>query len=418
MKRYLLIILSLIAIQSIQAQALIRGQVKNAETLEPIQFANVVLSSTLKGTTTDENGIFTLGIPNYSADNKFTFHIVGYKSLEVGLVKLMKDDVVFLEIDEQNIDEVTINPINAYAIVQKAIERIPENYYSPPIAQEVYYRQVLETNDELSILEEGNFNIINTFNRTKMPKSVTVKKARGYVDMSAYAELGKMVAKNIDDDSIYVALTAESLLGFNPDMQALRSDNDGIFGDNSLKFYNYKFVGMSIKNDRMLYMIKFDQKEGKKKTLYQGTMYVDTGSYAVVEIEANLSPLGIDFQKLLPLKIRLLAKIAGYTINIQDVAFQAKYTQYNGYWVIDHGGFQVKGSVAKRKGVTLNGNLKLDYFVHRNYPKGEFFNVRTKYEVIESDLAPFKEVYFFEDQGLPLLSDKVRNKVNQKLNKQ
>jgi hypothetical protein len=418
MKRYLLIILGLIAIQSVQTQSLINGQVKNAETLEPIQYVSVLLFSTLKGTTTDVNGEFSLEIPNYAAENIFTFQIVGYETVEMSLVKLMKDEVVFLQLDEQKIDEVTINPINAYAIVQKAIERIPENYYSPPIAQEVYYRQVLETNDDLSILEEGHFNIVNTFNRTKMPKSVSVKKARGYVDMSSYAALGKMVANNIEDDSIYVALSALSILEFNPDMDALRSDKEGIFGDNSLKYYNYKFVGMAIKNDRMLYMINFDQKEGKKKTLYQGVLFIDTASYAIVEIEANLSPLGIDFQKLLPLKVRLLAKIAGYTINIQDVSYQAKYTQFNRYWVVEHGGFQLKGSVAKRKGVTLNGSLKLDYFVHRNYPKGEFFNLRTKYEVIESDLKNFNEDYFFEEQVLPVLSNKVGNKLKQKLSKQ
>jgi hypothetical protein len=418
MKRYLLIILSLIAIHSTQAQALISGQVKNAETLEPIQYVTVLLSTTLKGTSTDENGMFTLEIPNYSSDNKFYFQIVGYKSFEISLVKLIREEVVFLELDEQKIDEVTINPINAYAIVQKAIERIPANYYSPPIAQEVYYRQILETNEELNILEEGHFNIINTFNRKKMPKSVSVKNARGYIDMKAYADLGKIVARNIDDDSIYIALTAESLLGFNPDMEALRNDNDGIFGDNSLKYYNYKFAGMSIKNDRILYMITFDQKEDKKKTLYQGIMFIDTANYAVVEIEANLSPIGIDFQKFLPLKVRLLAKIAGYTINVQDIAFKAKYVQYNSYWVIDHGGLQLKGSITKRKGVTLNGSLQLDYFVRRNYPKGEFFNMRTKYEVIASDLAPFNDAYFFEDRGLPALSDKLRNKVKQKLSKQ
>lgn len=418
MKSYLLIILSLILGQSIQAQALISGIVKNAETMEPIQYVSVVLSTTLKGTSTDVNGSFTLEIPNYSSDNKFTFQLVGYQSIEIDLVKLMKDEVVFLEVDEQEIDEVTINPINAYAVLQMAIERIPENYYSPPIAQEVYYRQVLETNEDLSILEEGHFNIINTFDRKKMANNVSVKKARGYVDMSPYADLGKIVAKNLEDDSVYVAETAASLLQFNPDMEALREDKEGIFGEHSLKFYDYKFVGMSIKNGSMQYMIKFDQKEGKKKTLYQGLIYIDTASYAVVEIEASLSPIGVDFQKLLPLRVRLLAKIAGYTITIQDIAFHAKYTKYNGYYVVNQGSFQLKGSVARRKGAPLNGNLKLNYYVKRNYPKGEFYNVRSKYEVIESNLEPFTDAYFFDDQGLPELSDKLKNIVLHKLNKQ
>ena len=329
----------------------------------------------------------------------------------------MKDEVVYLELDEQEIDEVTINPVNAYAILQEVIQKIPDNYYSPPIAQEVYYRQVLETNNELSILEEGHYNIVNTFDRSKLLRSVSVKKARGFVDMSSYASLGKMVAKNINEKKILEGETAEGLLEFNPDMKALRNDKDGIFGDNSLKYYDYKFVGFSIKNGNTLYMIRFDQKEGFKKTLYQGMMYIDTATMAVVEIEANLSPIGIDFQKLLPLKIRMLAKIAGYNIKINDIAFTARYEQYNGFWLIKQGGFQLKGSVAKRKGESLNGNLKLDYYVHRNYPKGEYYNIRSPYERIPSDLSKFEEQYFWEDQVLPNLPDRVNNKIKEGLSK-
>jgi hypothetical protein len=416
MKRDLLIFFSLIIIHSTSAQALISGTVKDLETKEPIQYVSVILSTTLKGTSSDASGGFTLEIPNYSAKNKFSFQLVGYKPTEIDLVKLMKSDVVYLELDEQNIDEVTVNPINAFAIVQKAIDRIPDNYYSPPVAQEVYYRQILETNGDISILEEGHFNIINTFNRTKMPKSVSVKKARGFADMAPYASLGKMVANNIDDDSIYVAASAEVILEYNPNMEDLVNNKDGIFGQNSLKYYDYKFIGFSIINGHTLFMIKFDQREGVKKTLYQGTLFIDTTSFAVVEIEANLSPMGIDFQKLLPFKLRLLAKIVGYNINIKDLAYSAKFELYNGYWLVKQGSFQLKASVAKRKGETLNGNLNLNFFVKRNFPKGEFYNLRSKYEVIESNLEPFREQYFFQDQGLPDFSDFFKDKLTQKLN--
>ncbi|MEX0595608.1 MAG: carboxypeptidase-like regulatory domain-containing protein, partial [Candidatus Paceibacterota bacterium] len=120
MKRYLLIIFSLILFQVIEAQALISGVVKNAETMEPIQYVSVVLSSTFQGTSTDAEGRFTLEIPNYSADNKFTFQIVGYKNVEINLIKLMKDEIVLLELNEEQVGEVIINPVNAYSIVQKA----------------------------------------------------------------------------------------------------------------------------------------------------------------------------------------------------------------------------------------------------------------------------------------------------------
>lgn len=418
MYKHLLIIFSLILAISVQAQALIGGQVKDATTLEAIQYVSIRLDNTLQGASSDEDGRFIIEIPNYDASNSFTFQLVGYRSKTIGLVELMKNDVVLLELNEQEIDEVVVQPRNAYEIVQEALNKIPDNYYANPIGQEVFYRQSLVTNEELSILEEGKYHILNNFHRRKIPRNVVVKKARAFIDMTPYEQLGKMVAKNLIADSIYVEETAQSILAFNPDLNSLKDDKQGIFGDNAFKNYDFNYMGMAVKGGHTMYMISFDQKEDVKKTLYKGVMFIDTASMAIREVDASLSPQGIDIQKFLPLKMRMLAKLTGFSIYIEDVSFNARYEESDGFWIIDEAGFDLKGKVSRRKGDVLNGTLHLDYIVLRNFPKTEFYNVASSYNVLPSSLEEFKNQNFWQGNSYIPMDGKVGNALERMLTDQ
>ena len=395
MRKYLLIILSIVVFNTIKAQALIGGSVKDATTGEPIQHVGVVLSTTYKGTTTDENGAFLLEIPDYSDKNVFTFQLIGYETKNVNLVELMRSDEIYLVVDEQKINEVVVKPINAADLIKLVVAKIPDNYYSNPIGQEVFYRQLLFTNDDLSILEEGHYDILNSFHRTRMPKSVTVNKSRGFVDMAAYKDLGKIVAKNIEDDSLFIESSALTILGYNPSFEDLTNDKTGIFSDNNQKFYEFNYAGLAIKNGYVMHIVKFDQKDYIKKTLYKGTLYIDTASKAVVEIQASLSPEGLDFQKLLPLRFRMLAKIGGYKIQINGLSFTSKYKEYDGFWVVNEGSFNLDGSVARKKQTPLVGNLSFDFKVLDNYNKKDFYKRKTEFAVIPSNINTFENIYFW-----------------------
>jgi hypothetical protein len=417
MNKYLLIILSLILFKTSIAQALITGQVKSSETNLGIAYVSVMLNGSNRGTATDENGFFSFEIPDYSSDNFFTFRILGYKTVEVNLVQLMKNDIIYLEIEEQEIAEMKVHPINPFLLLRSAIVKIPSNYYSTPIGQEIFYRQLLYTNEDLSVIEEGHYHLLNNFQQEKIPKRVTVKKSRAYHDYSAYENLGNLVTKNLISDSVNIAEVAEEILNFNPNLKTLTDSKDGVFSSTALKFYDFSYGGMSIKNNHVMYIIHFDQKEGVKKTLYKGSIFIDTASLAIVEFEAGLSPEGLDFQKVLPLKMRILAKIAGYSINIQEISIQAKYEVYNEFWVIDKGEFQLKGTIAKKKVAPIQGVLHLSYDVLNNYPKNQYYNLSSKYRVIPSNIEDFENSYFWGNLNVIPLPTKAAYILEQKLTK-
>lgn len=395
MKKVLLIFCLLSSISTAISQALIGGTVLNEENNQPVPYVSVILNGTFKGTTTDTEGKFLLEIPNYNQDNKFTFKIIGYEEKTISLVELMRSDVIYLKVKEEKLNEVVVTPINAYKLINEAADKIPDNHYSIPIGQEVFYRQTLTTNNDLSIIEEGHYDILNTFNRKALPKNATVKKARGYIDLTPYKDLGKIVSKNLEDDSLDIEQSTQIILGFNPDLEALRDDKNGILGKNNDKNYVFTYAGIAIKNGVVMHMVNFDQAEGIKKTLFKGTVFIDTASLAIVEIEAKLSPEGIDFQKLIPLRFRLLMKLGGYTVEVKALSFNANYKKYGDYWVVNNGGFNASGNISKRNKVSLNADLNNSFKVLKNYDRTQFYRKNSTYNKIPSNVNDFKDPYFW-----------------------
>lgn len=415
MAKYKLIFISFLLINFVQAQALIKGVVRDANTKENLEFVSVILNDSYKGTSTNAKGEFTLEIPDYSSSRSFSFQRVGYYSKTISMIDFMRSDTIYLEIDEQFLSEVVVRPKDAFELLQEVVKRIPDNYYSQPVAQDVFYRQSVFLNEQLRGLEESRYHLINTFQRPKLPRSVTVQKARGFSNLKELKDLGKLVASNLDEDSLYVLESAEGLFAFNPNLEQLIKDKTGVFNPNAQKYYDFDYVGMVIRGGNVMHHIIFDQREGLKKTLYQGSMYIDTVSLAIVEFEAKLSPSGIDYQKLIPLKFRMLAKLAGYTVQVYNLAFSVKYEQYENYWVVAGGNFNLGGSIAKRKEQTVNGVLKVDYTVLRNFPKTEFYSRSSNYDVIPSSLDDFKDKYYWGDQNIPYLPQDIEIRLNKLL---
>lgn len=133
-------------------KALLRGNVYDKESGEPIGFANVFLENTTKGTTTDLDGFYTLADiepGNYSLISTF----IGYDTARVD-VKLTRNDIeyVSLYLSESSVKIGTVNisasrqtdrtevKISKVSVSQKQIKALPSVGGEADIAQ---YLQVI-----------------------------------------------------------------------------------------------------------------------------------------------------------------------------------------------------------------------------------------------------------------------------------
>ncbi len=378
------------------SQVFVGGFIKDAESFQAIPYANVILKGESKGVIADVNGEFALEVPNYDKNQVFIFTIIGYETRELTLDELMQSTDVLLKVKPEKIEEVLIKPIDVKNLINRILDSIPKNYYGPPIGQNVFSRFIIVTNNKLAALAESNYHIVNTFNRVRLPKIVSVKKARGYLDLSDIKDFNKFLGKRIKDDSLDMENLGKGLLGFTPNSKAIAEVKRTIFSPNAEKLYNLYYLGVVVKDGKVLHNVGFDQKEHLKKTLFQGNILIDTTSFAIAELYAQLSPQGIEYQKFLPLRFRMLLKLAGYNFEIRQVAIYVKYEENDkGFWSVKEGYTSFNGKVSRRNGKMVDGYIRTTFNVLNNFPRKNFYNINSKYNRIVSDIEPFKKPYFW-----------------------
>lgn len=110
MNRFLILIF-LISSNTILGQV-IKGTMINADSKQPIEFANIGIVGKNVGTVTDLNGRFNFLVNSEYDNDTILFSIIGYKPLLIKIADLRKnmDNVVFLKEKAYELAEVVIRP--------------------------------------------------------------------------------------------------------------------------------------------------------------------------------------------------------------------------------------------------------------------------------------------------------------------
>ncbi len=96
--------------------------------------------------------------------------------------------------------------------------------------------------------------------------------------------------------------------------------------------YEYKYVRKVSYNNRYLYQIEFDQKEGIAEPLYKGVIYVDIETKAIVAVKFGLSPRGINYAY----SMLIVEHPRKYQIMPLSTEYQIYYRCFNNKWVLDY----------------------------------------------------------------------------------
>jgi hypothetical protein len=104
------------------------GILLNNKTQEPVAFSSIIVNNTLRGTTTDESGKFTL--KNVNSNQKITIKTIGYKTTLVPVFMFLNKNCLTIYVDEENIEleEVLISDYITQGVTKKqngAIEVSP-----------------------------------------------------------------------------------------------------------------------------------------------------------------------------------------------------------------------------------------------------------------------------------------------------
>lgn len=105
--KHLLLVLTLFICTMVNAQETITGTVKDTDG-NTIPYVSIVLSGTLNGTTTNENGIYTIDVPNLSGALEFS--VLGYETKIITINNRRTIDIVLGDSSEV-LDEVVLTAL-------------------------------------------------------------------------------------------------------------------------------------------------------------------------------------------------------------------------------------------------------------------------------------------------------------------
>ncbi|HEX2936340.1 MAG TPA: carboxypeptidase-like regulatory domain-containing protein [Bacteroidales bacterium] len=305
------------------------GSVKDALNNDPIPFASIYIKNKPIGTISNQDGYFSLKVPKELSSDSVCFSFLGYRTKTLAASDLhTEDNEIRLTQMSIRLKEVTIRYIKPDELIQKAIERIPDNYSSTAQLATGFYRETIKQNNEYVALTEAVLKIYKAPYDSYLTDQATIYKGR----KSPFVK---------PMDTIFFKLQGGIYTSFMLDIA--KNHSSFISGDNFYQ-YDYKLEGTSTYQGHTLYIIAFDQKDNIQYPLYKGKIYIDTESLALVKLTFSLSPKGIDYAA----NVMVKKAPVGVKVRPMDASYEVGYTEQNNIWHLSHIREDIKFKIRKR----------------------------------------------------------------------
>jgi len=345
MKQFLLV-LAMILAGSMQAQAGIHspgeeeatdttlyivytGKVVDAADNSPLPFATIEGEGVNYATVTNIDGEFTLKVPREVTLNNIKISYVGYKNniVNVATHRNLENRIIRLEPTSVNLQEVTVRAEDALGLIQEVLTKIGDNYSTEDMMMTAFYRETIKKRRNYVSISEAVVDIFKAaysndfkFDQVKLiqgRKSADVEK----MDTILFKVQGGPVTTLLLD------------VVKNPYL---------LLSDQYQKVYHFYITGVISLNDRLHYVVSFNQKPHVTSPFYNGKLYIDMDKLAITEAEFELNME--NEMEVASMFIR--KKPAGVNVIPERAAYRTKYTIEEGNrWYFSYARAEVKFDV-------------------------------------------------------------------------
>ena len=251
-----------------------RGVVQDANSKMPLEFASIVINGTNISTITNTDGEFLLKVPNNNLDKDITINYLGYLNKVVSLSSFTANKfIVKLEESFEKLPDVNLASANPVSIVEKVIKNRQKNYFNNPVIMKAFYRESIKKRRTYASLSEAVVDIYKQPFESKSKDYVKLHKARKSTD---YKKV----------DTLLIKLQGGPYNNLAVDMI---KNQDLFFTNDVFEIYNFTFDKMISMNNRTVYVLNFIQNSTIIEPYYQGKLYIDTQSYALIKAVYSLN---------------------------------------------------------------------------------------------------------------------------------
>jgi hypothetical protein len=318
-----------------------KGKIFDKDRKDVLPYANVFILKENMGTVSNNDGEFILKIPESMIRDTVFISCLGYKQQARAISEIVdKSYDIYLDPVSIQLKEIRVTVVNPQDIIMKILAKIQLNYSREPEIMKSFYREVLKQDDKYIDVAEALMEIRksaydNSFAQDKIKvirgrKSVNVKSFQ-FIDFKLQG--GPYYITKLD-----VMKTLDSFL--DPEFIGL---------------YKYWIDGMEMVDNRTTYIILFKPKEKIDDLCYQGKLYVDMSTLALVRAEFSLSRAGLKYARESLIK----KKPKDLYVRPFDVFYQVNYQRANNKWHLSTARASVKFRI-KSKSERVNSVFHSD----------------------------------------------------------
>jgi hypothetical protein len=290
------------------------GEVTEESSNKPLVFATLTVEGTNISTITNTEGNFLLKVPKEYTDKNVVISFLGYKTKKVPIANLKPEkNEISLEVSVTRLSEININaPKDALALVKETLRNRVDNYFDDPTLMTAFYRETIKRRRRNVSLAEAVVNVYKTPYSSARNDVVELYKARKSTD---YSKL----------DTVALKLQGGPYNTLYVDMMKYP---EYIFSEEDLSNYKFTFDRSTRTNDRLIYVIKFDQYEGIIEPLYHGELFIDVENKILTSATFSLNIT--DRKKAAQLFVR--RKPAKVDVWPTEVSYRVDYREKDGKW--------------------------------------------------------------------------------------
>jgi hypothetical protein len=291
-----------------------RGRVMDGDEKEALPYSGISIQKRNIGTISNIDGDFELKIANPLPDDTVLVSCLGYKQFRLPVREITNDPVtIFLQPTTFQLREIQITYISPQEILRRLVSKISLNYPREPEIMTSFYREVLKQDKNYIDVAEAVMDIRKSaYDNAFSEDKVKLIKGRKSLNVKPF----QLVDFKIQGGPYYITKldvikTLDSFL--DPDFAEL---------------YKYSLDEIVEYDNRSTYVIRFKPTEKLDNPIYQGKLWVDMSSFALVQADFELSRSGLKFAQESLIK----KKPKDFFVRPLQVHYLVKYRRSDDKW--------------------------------------------------------------------------------------
>lgn len=340
----------------------IEGQVFDKTSGNPLAFASLGFIYNGKGTITNEEGNFVINNVTNINNDTLLCSFIGYRS-----VKLAQSDMhnrvvkIGLETELTNLPQVVIRVNEPRQLILQALSKISQNYANQPTIYSAYFREISQQNDQYIDINEALIDLYkasytNLYDRDQ----ARIFKSRKKTNVQAIEAMQYKF-----EGGIYNTLQID-----------LIKNRPSFIDSEFFEFYNYQMLPPVSLNNRLMYVIGFEQKNTIPYPLYSGVIYLDAETLSLTGADFSISRQGLKYAQAALVK----QKPRRVSVKPEKAEYQVRYSLQNNRYTLHF----IRGSIdfrakAKKSWFNSTYSTKFELVV-----TGQNISTKTKFKRSET----------------------------------